>query len=126
MKLFKKSHDGGKDSGVTGYWLIESKSLFSIVILRFSKGSREAFHSHAFNAYTWWLKGEVEEQFKDDKQSIIWKPSLKPKYTPRENFHKIIAKEVSWAFCIRGPWTNSWNEHKKGETYTLTHGRVKV
>lgn len=39
MKLFSKSHDGGKDSGVTGYWLIESKSLFSIVLLRFSEGS---------------------------------------------------------------------------------------
>ena len=26
MKLFKKSHDGGPDSGVTGYWLIENKS----------------------------------------------------------------------------------------------------
>ena len=50
MKLFHKSHDGGKNSGVTGYWLIEWKSGFSIVVLRFSKGTREAFHSHAFNA----------------------------------------------------------------------------
>ena len=23
IKLFKKSHDGGPNSGVTGYWLIE-------------------------------------------------------------------------------------------------------
>ena len=59
MKLFHKSHDGGKNSGVTGYWLIEWKSGFSIVVLRFSKGTREAFHSHAFNALTWWLKGSV-------------------------------------------------------------------
>ena len=67
IKLFKKSHDGGPNSGVTGYWLIEWKLGFSIVILRFSKGSREAFHSHAFNAWTWWIKGRVMEYFVDGR-----------------------------------------------------------
>ena len=28
MKLFHKSHDEGSDSGVTGFWLIESKKSF--------------------------------------------------------------------------------------------------
>ena len=131
MKLFKKSHDGGPDSGVTGYWLIENKKLFSICLLRFSEGSREAFHSHAFNAYTWWLKGEVEEQFLDDtKNHIIWKPSIRnwlfPKFTPRWNFHKIIGLKTSWALSIRGPWDDTWKEHRNGNTYTLTSGRVLV
>ncbi len=125
MKLFTKSHDGGKDSGVTGYWLIEWKGLFSIVLLRFSKGSREAFHSHAFNALTWWLKGSVTEEFKDGG-SKRWSPSFKPKYTPKDCFHKIIADEVTWALSFRGPWSKTWQETKNGETYTLTHGRIKV
>ena len=47
-RFLVKSHDGGKDSGVTGYWLIEWKRGFSIVLLRFSKGSREAYHSHGY------------------------------------------------------------------------------
>ena len=50
MRLFFKSKDGGPDSSVTGYWLIESKKLFSIVLLKFDGRSREAYHTHAFNA----------------------------------------------------------------------------
>ena len=42
MKLFSKFYDGGQDSGVTGFWLIEAKHLFSIVILIFNKGTRDA------------------------------------------------------------------------------------
>lgn len=123
-KFFKKRHDGGKDSGVTGYWLIEWKNVFSIVLLRFSKGSREAFHSHAFNAYTWWIKGSVTEVFEDGSASVKWSPSWKCKFTPRNNFHKIIADETSWAISFRGPWEKYWKEKKDGKTVTLTHGRV--
>lgn len=126
MKLFSKSHDGGPNSGVTGYWAIECKSLFSIVLLRFNEGSREAYHSHAFNALTWWLKGSVTEHFLDGSSPIDWKPSLKPKFTPRNNFHKIYANEVSWALSLRGPWSKTWQEHKQDKTYTLTHGRKIV
>ena len=77
IELFKKSHDGGPNSGVTGYWLIEWKLGFSIVILRFSKGSREAFHTHAFNALTWWVKGSVEEHFADGSTPKTWKEKRK-------------------------------------------------
>lgn len=131
MKFFKKSHDGGKDSGVTGYWAIEWKNGFSIVLLRFGVGSRDAFHSHAFNALTWWIKGSVIEQFYEGisagyTNSKVWKPSFKPKYTPKGCFHKIIALETSWAISFRGPWDETWQEHKDGETYTLKQGREKV
>lgn len=126
MKLFRKSHDGGKDSGVTGYWLIEWKNVFSIVLLRFGVGSREAYHSHAFNALTWWLKGEVMEQFQDGSNSKFWRPSLKPKYTSRNNFHRVVAQKVSWALSFRGPWSKTWQEEKNGEVYTLKQGRIRI
>jgi len=42
-------------------FLIEWKILFSIGILHFQEGSREAFHNHAFNAITFWLSGDVTE-----------------------------------------------------------------
>ena len=54
-RLFFVKPDGGKNSGVTAYFLIEWKVLFSVGILRFNEGTREAYHSHAFNALTWWL-----------------------------------------------------------------------
>ncbi len=60
-RLLYNKPDGGKDSGVTAYFLIEWKILFSIGILHFQEGSREAFHNHAFNAITFWLSGDVTE-----------------------------------------------------------------
>lgn len=136
MKLFRKSHDGGADSGVTGYWLIECKSMFSIVLLHFNPGSREAFHSHAFNAWTWWLKGLVTEEYLDRESmeamgSISplrkWVPSWKPKWTPKNCFHKILAGEKgAWALSFRGPWDATWFENKNGETYELGQGRVRI
>ena len=126
MKLFKKSYDGGADSGVTGYWLIEAKSLFSIVLLHFSPGSRDAFHSHAFNALTWWLKGDVQELYLAG-QYRHWYPSFKPKRTPKDCFHKIVAGDKgAWALSFRGPWDATWSENKNDETYTLGHGRVRI
>lgn len=125
MKFFKISHDGGQLSGVKGFWLVEIKSLFSIVVLRFSPGSREAFHEHAFNAYTWWLKGEVTEEFVDGTKKN-WKPSFKPKFTPRNCFHRIISKNFTYALSIRGPWKDTWREQVRGHAVTLTHGRKIV
>ena len=42
MRLFFYGKDGGQYSTVWGYWLIEIKSLFSVVLLRFEGDSREA------------------------------------------------------------------------------------
>ena len=126
MKLFKKSYDGGPDSGVTGYWLIEWKKGFSIVLLNFSPGSRKAYHSHAFNAITFWLKGEVIEEDIDHSR-VSWSPSPRLKYTPREKFHKVIAgKKGAWALSFRGPWSDYWQEARDMELVTLTDGRVEV
>jgi hypothetical protein len=127
MKLFSKSKDGGRNSTVTGYWLIELKSVFSIVLLCFEKGSRENYHSHAFNALTWFVKGEVEEQHLDGRV-ITWKASLKPKFTPKKCFHKVFAKERTWAISFRGPWDKTWKEFNPNtdETITLASGRIVV
>jgi hypothetical protein len=128
MKFFSKAADGGKDSGVTGFFLVEIKSLFSIVLLHFRNGSREAYHSHAFNALTLWLKGSVREQ------RIV--PSFAPefrdyrggqlKYTSRDTMHRVLSFGDSWALSIRGPWTKTWQEFKNGKLITLTNGRKVV
>lgn len=121
-KLFFKRADGGKNSGVTGYMLIEWKSLFSIGLLHFKEGSREAFHTHAFNAITWWLKGSVTEAHTDGRE-LEFNPSLKPKFTSRDCYHKIIAKKNTWALTFRGPWKNEWKELRPDGEVILTHGR---
>jgi len=129
--------DGGKDSGVTAYFLIEWKILFSIGVLHFKKGSREAYHTHAFNALTWWLKGKVTEaklnaifcgqlttQYEDITKDF--KPSIIPKFTSRGNFHKVIAHENTYALTFRGNWKKTWMEFKNGRLITLTHGRKEI
>jgi hypothetical protein len=125
-RFFYKKPDGGKDSGVTGYFLLEWKIAFSVGILRFNKGSREAFHSHAFNAITWWLKGKVTEETLGSDWLQDFQPSLKPKITLRSKFHKIFAHETTYALTFRGPWVDTWNEFKNGRLIKLTHGRKEV
>ena len=129
-RLFYVKPDGGKDSGVTAYFLIEWKVLFSIGILHFKEGTREAYHNHAFNALTWWLNGSVLERHYSDSETTLYslptkkfKPSLKPKITKRDCFHKVIANKDTWALTFRGPWRDTWNEFKQNKLITLTHGR---
>lgn len=124
-RIFYVKPDGGKNSGVTAYFLIEWKVLFSIGILHFKKGSREAYHNHAFNGLTWWLKGKVTEE-KIDNTTKEYSPSLIPKYTSKSNFHKVIAHDDSYALTFRGPWNDTWNESRNGQLVTLTHGRKLV
>lgn len=127
MKFMKWGKDGGPESGVFGFWLIEIKCLFSIVLLRFEADRREAFHSHAFHALTWWLKGEVREYHKDGRV-LDWCPSIFPKWTPRSCFHKIRPLKRTWALSLRGPWAKSWYEFRPGTNLTtkLGHGRKVI
>lgn len=123
--------DGGANSGVTGFYVIEVKSLISVVFLHFRPGSREAFHSHAFNALTWFVRGRVEEHRIDPTNPTEvsvrqFAASFKPKFTPRENHHKVVSLGHSYALSFRGPWVDRWREFKEGKFVTLTHGRKVV
>lgn len=124
IRFWKKAPDGGKKSGVTGYFLIEFKKGFSLVLLHFDKGTREAFHEHAFNAITIWLKGCVREHHLWGEPKDFTAGNIK--LTPRSTFHKIEALKDTWAFSIRGPWVDRWREYRDGRYVTLTHGRVEV
>lgn len=51
-----------------------------------------------------------------------YEPSLTPKYTTRNNFHKVIAHENTYALTFRGYWKDTWREFRNGKFITLTHG----
>lgn len=127
MRLFFKSKDGGKDSNVTGWWLIEAKNLFSIVVLCFDKGSREAYHNHAFNSWSWILCGKLLEHVKDEYfYSQYITPAILPLYMPRERMHKVEGiADKTWVISFRGPWTKTWKEYiiKEHKEITLINGR---
>lgn len=126
MKLLSKSKDGGEESTVYAYWLIEIKCLFSIVLLKFEGESREAYHSHAFNSISWLLRGKLTEYFTNDTY-IEYYPSIFPIITKRETFHKVSSSNNSYVLSLRGKWKNSWKESTiKDGTYNLTHGRKRL
>lgn len=135
MKLLKHMKDGGPESKVDGYWLVEIKSLFSIVLLHFSPGSRDAFHSHAFNAISWLIRGKLNEHttlqtsiFHVVEAVTIYIPSIVPIVTPKSMFHRVVSVGDSWVISFRGPWSKTWKEYipATGENITLTHGRQVV
>lgn len=127
MRVLQKRKDGGEQSTVDAYFLIEIKSLFSIAILKFNKGSRANYHSHAFTAWTWFLKGSMTEKFLITP-SKEYKRTLLPKVTHKNNIHKVVAKTTSWCFTIRGPWEKNWLEYDPttNQEITLTNGRKVV
>lgn len=127
LKLFKKMKDGGNESTVTGYWLIECKPLFSIVLLRFDGLSREMFHNHAFNCWNWLIKGELFE-IRLGKSPRGYLPSFLPFKITREDFHKVDSIGTSWLLSFRGPWNTNWKEYNpKTNTFsTLSEGRVII
>lgn len=132
MKLFKVSKDGGPDSNVTGFFLIEIKSLFSIVLLRFTNGSRDVFHSHAFNSLSWILRGRLSESRLVDIRKhptgfaqTVFRPSIFPIWTSRTNIHKVSSVGTTYVISFRGPWEYFWQEvdFKTRIVTTLKHGR---
>lgn len=118
MTILAKRKDGGPQSPVEGYFLCEFKNWFSIALLKFNKGGREQFHTHAFNAYTWFLSGEMYEE-DENGEFYVYDRSLFPKRTPREKCHRVKANVDSWCLTIRGPWQKNWREHDP-ETMTET------
>jgi len=127
MKVLQKCKDGGPKSPVDGYFLWEIKGLCSVALLKFNKGSRENYHSHAFNAFTWFISGNLMEVLKGS-DSYVYSRSLVPKFTPRDNCHRVIAYTDSWCFTVRGPWSRTWKEYdpRTNTWITLTNGRRVV
>ena len=136
MKFFKKMKDGGTESTVTGYWLIEWKRLFSIVLIKFEGESRDAYHEHAFNCVNWLLKGKLfEQRLPDLEKQKSWlrftkwyHPSWRPFIIRREHMHKVDSIGTSWVLSFRGPWAKTWREYLPNEdrTRTLGHGRHEL
>lgn len=125
MRFFNKCKDGGTDSSTTAYFLFEIKKLGSVALLRFDKGGRDTYHTHAFNAWTWFICGNMyEEEFNGDMR--LYKQSWKPKKTLRTKNHRVIARKTSWALTVRGPWVDTWTEDDETHTSILTNGRKVI
>lgn len=124
-RWFSKTKDGGPESPVDAYFLFEVKWLCSVAVLKFNKGGREAYHTHAFSAWTWFLSGHLYEQSFDDTWHL-YRPSILPKVTLKSKNHRVVALEDSWCLTLRGPWGKTWTEDEDGTHTVFTHGRIKI
>jgi hypothetical protein len=126
MRLFNFARDGGPESKVWGFYFIEIKSLFSIALLCFEHGSREAYHDHAFNSVSWVLRGSLTECILDGFEDFVaWHlASWRPIITRRSTIHKVVSAGRTWVLTFRGPWTEY--HPATNETLTPTHGRRVV
>lgn len=123
-QFFSKAKDGGPKSPVNGYFLFEIKNFASIALLKFNKGCREEYHTHAFNAFTWFVCGSLIEE-NIDGSKYIYKQSIFPKITLKNKNHRVFANKDSWCFTIRGPWDKTWTETSENldKITILTNGR---
>lgn len=130
MKFLQTTKDGGAESTVWAHWLIEIKSLFSVALLRFEDGTRDAYHSHAFDCVSWVLRGKlIEDNWGEAQQQ--YSPSLRPVITRRSTYHRVRSVGRTWVLTFRGPWSKTWREAvPNGQggyaERTLTHGRKQV
>lgn len=127
MNILKTTKDGGAESTVWAHWLVEMKRLFSIALLRFEDGTRDAYHNHAFDSVSWVIRGELIEEHLTGRVEVH-RPSLKPFKTHKDTFHRVRSKGRSWVLTFRGPWERFWHEyHPSNERLvTLTDGRKEV
>lgn len=134
--IWERDKDGGPESKVDGLWIFRWKKLFTIAWLTFHEGSREADHSHAFNAWSWLVEGKLEEHVVVDVENkdselhgarfINWyHASWRPIFTPRERMHRVYGMgKINKVLTFRGPWVDQWREQEGTKLRTLTHNRV--
>lgn len=127
MKWLWSRKDGGPESKVWA-WGFESKALFSVLVLKFGEGSREAFHSHAFNCISWVLRGALLE-FLGLRRTPgnLYHSGFRPIVTKRTTFHQVHGiGPATWVITFRGPWVVTWREWVNGKLVTLAHGRKVI
>lgn len=126
LKMFVKLKDGGPESPVTAYFLIEWKRVFSVALLHFPKGSRENFHSHAFNSVSLVLKGRLDEEHYGGLIRELHGPG-KLVATLRSTVHRVWGcAPNTWVLTLRGPWEDTWLEYdpRVDEIVRMKKGRT--
>lgn len=117
----KKRIDLGEQS-VTELTLLEYKKWFSIKLFNFhkSEGVQDRFHTHAFNAYSFLLKGDyTEEVLEDNKIVKCLRSRSKALFIPKDSYHRITRSKGCVTLLVTGPWGETFKELRNivGNTY---------
>jgi hypothetical protein len=124
-RFFQKKRVELGDGFIIAYTIFEWKYLFSIIIYHWKTIKQNRFHSHAFPAVAFLLKGKYEEEtYKkgEIKQNIVnqW---LKPRYLPRNYVHRILkADPGTYTIIFVGPWMKHWYEYFENTKTWIKYG----
>lgn len=108
----KKKIDLG-DQSVTELTILEYKKLFSIKLFKFHKssGKQDRFHTHAFNALSFLIKGDyTEEIIKDNKIMKCRRNRSRILYIPKDSYHRITKSDSCYTLLLTGPWGGEFKE----------------
>jgi hypothetical protein len=130
MKFLTITKDGGEESTVLGLHADRGqKPIQRDPAAVFEDGSRDAYHSHAFNCISWVLRGRLEEERIgwDAPGKYVHEAGAKPVLTARTHLHKVVSVGRTWVLTFRGPWAKTWTEVLPGGIgVTLANGREVV
>lgn len=129
--FFKKSDVALGEGSVTQYIIFENKHFLSLIFYRWNTVNQTRFHTHAFSAVAFLLKGWYWEKIKIDEHTVdnFVNVPLVPRYLPKQYCHAIgYSKPGTITMVITGPWDKTWQEYfpDSDEWVTYTWGRKKI
>ena len=123
--FFKKSLVALGEGSVTQFIVIENKYLFSLIFYKWNTIKQSRFHTHAFPALAFLIKGWYWERvlFNEIEMTNFVNQPLWPRWLPRNYCHAVDnAKPGTITMVIAGPWQKTWEEYfpdtKTWVTYT--------
>jgi hypothetical protein len=109
------------------YTILEIKWLFSIYFHVFNTVEQDRFHTHAFGAWAFLIRGGYEEEFIVSGQ--IRKKQVRPgmRFIPKAYNHRLLKSEPNTlSILFAGPWSSTWTEENDRFVRTLTWGRKEI
>lgn len=101
------------------FTIIEIKYLFGIIVNIFNTTDQDRFHSHAFHALSWMVRGHYFEDVLENS-AVISKKIECSRFIPKNYIHKItLSTPNAVSVTFEGPWGSTWNEY-------FDNGRVKT
>lgn len=127
-KLFHWDNTSLGVGSIKRFTIIEIKYLGGIIVNIFNTRNQDRFHSHAFNAWSWMIKGHYYEDVIVDGKEIVTKKIEKSRYIPRNHIHKITkSSHNAMSITFEGPWESVWNEYfDDGRIKTYSWGRKVI
>jgi hypothetical protein len=129
--IFRKKKVALGEGHVEQFIIFENKHLFSIILYKWFTIDQIRFHTHAFSAVAFLLKGWYWEKilFKDIEMPNFVNVPFLPRFLPKNYCHAIQqAKPGTRTLVITGPWQKHWYEYfPDTKTWVKYHwGREKV